>query len=416
MFLSFVAKKDKKQEAKQVKAMTQEDAETIDISPTKKKELFTADEVIHGKCLGHGGFADVYEVRSFRPHHEQDQTRSMSSVDLRQFFEEHAKDESGECKYAIKCLHPELQQEGQQKLFAAENDIASEAALLATVDHPNIVKVYGYAGDEHPDGKTGPLNSYFLIMDKLAGTLDDRIARWKWQKHRQMITPVLHLLDHNFHANMKKELLVERLQVAYEIALAMAYLHDERIVYRDLKPSNVGFDADGHCKLFDFGLSRKLPEEKCKLRDDTFVMSGKVGSCPYMGPEIWKKQPYNEKVDVYSFAIILWEILALEKAFIDYAYDKAALAEHVFIKGDRPPIKHCWPVELQELLPKAWSQDMNDRPSMQNISIILKETVARLKGGDYAGLHPKRRESRHILTGVKRLLHRDTRNPVTTSN
>lgn len=383
----------------------------------KKKELFTHDEVVHGKCLGHGGFADVYEVRSFRPRHEQDRTRSMSNLDLRRFFEEHAKDDSGDAKYAIKCLQPKL--EGtHSKLLAAEQDIASEAALLASFDHPNIVKVWGYAGDgENPmHGKTGPVNSYFLIMDKLSGTLDDRIARWKWQKHRQMITPILHLLDHNFHANKKKELLVERLEVAYEIACAMAYLHHERIVYRDLKPSNCGFDAKGHCKLFDFGLSRKLPDDKLATLDDTYVMSGKIGSCPYMAPEVFKKKPYNEKVDVYSFAVSLWEILDLSKAFVEYGYDKAVLTEHVFVKGERPPIKHEWPIKIRELLPEAWSQDMKERPSMKQISIVLKDAIARLRGGNYSGLHKKpTRESKHILTGVRRLLHKDTKKPVTTS-
>lgn len=127
----------------------------------KKKELFSHDEVVHGKCLGHGGFADVYEVRSFKPQHERDSTRSMSNIDLRHFFEEHAKDDSGDAKYAIKCLHPEL--EGTKKLGAAEKDLTSESELLASLDHPGIVKTYGCAGDSE---REGPVNSYFLILEK----------------------------------------------------------------------------------------------------------------------------------------------------------------------------------------------------------------------------------------------------------
>lgn len=195
-----------------------------------KRELFQHDEIVHGKCLGHGGFADVYEVRSFKPQDDRNRTKSLSNIDLRHFFEEHAKDDNGDAKYAIKCLHPELE-ETPNRLEAAEKDITSESELLATLDHPGIIKTYGCAGDSKC---VGPVSNYFLILEKLDETLDDRIARWKWQNHRLKIQPMLHLLDTNFHANKKKELMIERLQVAYEIACAMAYLHEEGIVYRDL--------------------------------------------------------------------------------------------------------------------------------------------------------------------------------------
>lgn len=82
---------------------------------------------------------------------------------------------------------------------------------------------------------------------------------------------------------------------------------------------------------------------------------------------------------------------------------------------ERPPIRHAWPQKIQELLGKAWSEDMTERPSMQQVCIVLKETIAKLRGGDYEGLHNKEpRESKHILTGVRRLLHKDTKEPVTT--
>lgn len=182
--------------------------------------------------------------------------------------------------------------------------------------------------------------------------------------------------------------------------------------------------------------------------NDTYKMSGKIGSCPYMAPEVYKQKvrcavcnrlpcfqcrwsmssivsnlssyclvqkPYNEKVDVYGFALILWEILELKKAFIEYAHDKAVLAEKVFFKNERPPIRVDWPSKVQELLPKAWSVDMNDRPSMKEISIILKDTIGRLRGCDYSGLHEKpKREPKHILTGVRRLLHKSNKKPITT--
>ena len=87
--------------------------------------------------------------------------------------------------------------------------------------------------------------------------------------------------------------------LAFQISAAISYLHSHNIIFRDLKPANVGFDVRGDVRIFDFGLARIMPANGDPYTD-TFDMSG-AGSPRYMAPECLIGQPYNLKVDVYSF-------------------------------------------------------------------------------------------------------------------
>jgi serine/threonine protein kinase len=148
-------------------------------------------------------------------------------------------------------------------------------------------------------------------------------------------------------------------------------------MYRDLKPSNVGFDAEGVVKVFDFGLSRELPNEEGATIDDVFQMSGKVGSMRYMAPEVVLSQPYNQKADVYSFSLVMWEILTLEKPF--GVISKRSHRVNVIENEERPVVEASWTYGLRKVLKQGWRADAGRRPAMKEIHSTLSTNVEQLR-------------------------------------
>ena len=87
------------------------------------------------------------------------------------------------------------------------------------------------------------------------------------------------------------QLFNERLRTAIDISTAISYLHDKNVLYRDLKPANVGFDATDVLKIFDFGLAVELPESNDP--NQTYNLAGNTGTSRYMAVEIIRKQPVS---------------------------------------------------------------------------------------------------------------------------
>ncbi|XP_042483421.1 integrin-linked protein kinase 1-like isoform X2 [Macadamia integrifolia] len=155
-------------------------------------------------------------------------------------------------------------------------DFRHEVNLLVKLRHPNIVQFLGAVTDKKP---------LMLITEYLRGG-----DLHQYLKGKGSLSPSTAV---NF---------------ALDIARGMAYLHNEPnvIIHRDLKPRNVllvNSSAD-HLKVGDFGLSKLI---KVKDSHDVYKMTGETGSYRYMAPEVFKHRKYDKKVDVFSFAMILYE-------------------------------------------------------------------------------------------------------------
>ena len=237
-------------------------------------------------------------------------------------------------------------------------DMAAEACLLAKLSHPNICKLHAIS--------TRPVLSsgFFILLEYLPCTLQEKWLTWK--NGRSSLEHYILTLQ----PRKARVLMNERINgVAVGIASALKHLHDRNIIYRDLKRDNVGFSTDGVVKLFDFGLSKELPPDNDE--EETFYLT-RVGAPRYMAPEIVASQPYNKKADVYSFAILLWEICSLKEAFSGQCCDKHF--EKV-LKGARPRLLRWWPKELKEMLQSCWLENITERMSFELIVRGLKSIL-----------------------------------------
>lgn len=335
--------------------------------------LFDTKEVSIGRKLGSGGFCNVFEVTALRANEDTVGVEELTSSQraARAIVAEQTKNKT---VYAVKFLKPDLSR-NQKLVRVASRDLETETKVLSILNHPNIISLKGcsIALNEASNETT---NKHFLIMDRLDETLSDRMYKWKMQADA---------LDKGLAGKLglnrrrKKQLLLERLHVATEIGSALEYLHSNRIIYRDLKGQNIGFEAKtGRPKLFDMGLTRFMPEDTNEC-NDTYKMSGNCGTFRYMPPEVALKLPYNETADVYSFSHLLWRMLKLERLYDGYT--KHDHRERVVKGGERPWIDPRWPKGIQEILPRAWSSDIQERPSMTEMIAVLEDAVDELESG-----------------------------------
>jgi len=155
------------------------------------------------------------------------------------------------------------------------------------------------------------------------------------------------------------------LGIAADVAEALAYLHP-RVVHRDLKAQNVLLDAAGRAKVCDFGIA--------KFKDRTFVstVNGQAGTPAYMAPELFDGGQVTEKVDVYSFGILLWEMLTGRVPWSDVPSPMQVIY-YVGVLGQRPPMPEACHPGLQQLIQSCWAESPGQRPIFSEILARLRE-------------------------------------------
>ncbi|WOL18603.1 serine/threonine-protein kinase STY46-like isoform X3 [Canna indica] len=151
------------------------------------------------------------------------------------------------------------------------------------------------------------------------------------------------------------------IQVAIDVSKGMNYLHQNDIIHRDLKSANLLMDENKLVKVADFGVAR--------VKSDSGVMTAETGTYRWMAPEVIEHKNYDHKADVFSFGIVLWELLT---AKIPYEYlTPIQAAVGVVQKGLRPTIPSNTHPKLANLLEMCWRQNPADRPEFSEILDIL---------------------------------------------
>mmetsp|Transcript_18128 Transcript_18128/g.51128 ORF Transcript_18128/g.51128 Transcript_18128/m.51128 type:complete len:540 (+) Transcript_18128:203-1822(+) len=177
---------------------------------------------------------------------------------------------------------------------------------------------------------------------------------------------LLHDMNHKLSLRL-------RLRMAQDCAAGMNWLHSSipPILHRDLKPSNLLVDEHYRVKVCDFGLSAIKMTDKLKDKDSI------PGTPLWMAPEVLLGKEIDEKCDVYSFAIVFWEMITLKEPFPEFQsyreFRRAITRHHV-----RPPIPENTAVEIRRLMELCWHRDPDKRPSFQNVISLLDDAILKV--------------------------------------
>jgi ABC-type phosphate transport system substrate-binding protein len=160
-------------------------------------------------------------------------------------------------------------------------------------------------------------------------------------------------------------------EMALDAAKGMVYLHSSKppILHRDLKSANLFVDKNWTVKVGDFGLSRVLDSRE-------MTVCGTAETC---APEVLSKNSYTEKADVFSFGIVLWEMLTREPLYPGMNFFE--LSSQVVNAGLRPNLTdHTFPEELSDLMQRCWDNEPTKRPGFDEVVDILNHFLENRKG------------------------------------
>jgi tetratricopeptide (TPR) repeat protein/predicted Ser/Thr protein kinase len=236
---------------------------------------------------------------------------------------------------ALKVLPEDLTSDPERR-----RRFVQEARAAAAIDHPHIAAVYGI---EEVDGRI------VIAMEYVRG-----------QSLRTVIT-------------VRRLELAPAIELALQIAEALCKAHERGVVHRDLKPENIMVSEDGYAKIIDFGLAKLLerglaplntttaagpPSEATRTRELT--RDGQIlGTLAYMSPEQARAQPVDARSDIFSFGVVLYEMLSGEDPF----KRPTALDTLTAIVHDEAPPLHlpAMPRELQRIFRRTLAKEPSER-------------------------------------------------------
>jgi len=224
---------------------------------------------------------------------------------------------------------------------------SKEVEIMSKLNHPNVVTLLGACTEDR--------QSLCIVTE--------------------LLEVDLRTVLHNHEIQLSN---LQKFNFAIDVAQGMVWLHNAKphpIIHRDLKPSNLLLDANWRVKVCDFGLSTILPGNDF-LQDKNHA----VGSAIWMAPEVLMGKLLSDKLDVYSFALILWEIWIRREPYGEYKTVEE-LRNATCKQGLRPSTKKGIPGPLITIMERSWTQTASQRPSFVEILDLLKEALVAIEIG-----------------------------------
>jgi len=255
----------------------------------------------------------------------------------------------------------------QELTMQEEEDFVKEVKIMRKIVHPNVVALYG--AHTNPDPNKG--QKILLVMEYCQTDLETLLKSDRENKAQ---------IKHNQHLNVLS--MRERILLAKDAALGLNWLHGiNGIVHGDLKSANLLIDEKRVLKVSDFGFA------VVKKPNDLRKESSPVGTPLYMPPEVMNCLGYDGfKADIYSFGIVLWEIITSQPPFSQFSEWNPF--KNAVCSGCRPEIPVDCPKAVANLMKRCWNADANQRPNFPEILFRLEEclveaTITDSKGAEF---------------------------------
>ncbi len=273
---------------------------------------------------------------------------------------------------ALKVISPEFAHD-EQRMARFQR----EAKVLASFNHPHIAAIYGFEDSS---------NISALVIELVEGpTLSERIAS----------TPIP---------------VEDALPIARQIADALEYAHERGIVHRDLKPANVKLTQDGNVKVLDFGLAKALQDDSsgADLSNSPTLTMGStktgiiLGTAAYMSPEQAKGKNADRRADIWSFGVVLFEMLSGKQAFGGETVSDS-LAAIIKDVPDWSQLPARTPRKIVDLLQRCLQKDPKQRlQAIGDARIAIDEAIANPRADEAPA--PQTRETTPAKSTTQSLL------------
>lgn len=223
-----------------------------------------------------------------------------------------------------------------------------EAASVAQLRHPNIIQVYDFNHDDESD-------SYYMVLEFLPGeTVQQHLER--------------------LNKSDRKVSSAKAMQYMIDICEAVGYAHQRGMIHRDIKPANLMINVTDQCILMDFGIAKIVGGQRHT------ATGAVVGTAMYMSPEQIKGESPDNRSDIYSLGVTLFEMVSGQPP---YQADSAMTLMMMHVNDPVPEIKNLnpdVPNDLVEVINKALAKDPNNRyQSASQMAKALGDALSRAK-------------------------------------